>query len=235
MPSGRMLFCSSGKTRFFHGGEARPEISVSPVLSWEHNCVFEESPLDLKTKLCVRVCTRASVGTFPYSSLRKSKLAIYSNVLSQVPSEWFTSHDPRSSPPWRAGTGHSPHPAGDVQAQRGRETHQKLWTLRTSSLLPLNITSWENSHSMWGQGPPFTAEGRHGPREPPTPPHTLPHPCTGPEGLPGEEVAGGVLASLLCPSSSPPRPRDEQPPSPGADQGMVRLWTGQEEASMHGI
>lgn len=155
MTSGRMLFCSSGKTRFFHGGEARPEISVSPVLSWEHNCVFEESPLDLKTKLCVRVCTRASVGAFPYSSLRKSKLAIYSNVLSQVPSEWFTSHDPRTSPPWRAGAGHRPHPAGDVQAQRGRETHQKLWTLQTSSLLPLNITSWENSHSHVVPRPTF--------------------------------------------------------------------------------
>lgn len=49
-------------------------------------------------KLCVRVCTRASVGAFPYSSLRKSKLAIYSNVLSQVPSEWLTSHDPCVSP-----------------------------------------------------------------------------------------------------------------------------------------
>ena len=65
LPSGRMLFCSSGKTRFFHGGEARPEISVSPVLSWEHNCVFEESPLDLKTKLCVRVCGHSITQPHP--------------------------------------------------------------------------------------------------------------------------------------------------------------------------
>lgn len=41
--------------------------------------------------------------------------------------------------------------------------------------------------------------------EPPTPSHCLTL-CTEPEGLPGEDAVGGALASLLCPSGSPPPP-----------------------------
>lgn len=63
--------------RFFHGGEARPGISLGPQLSWEYNWVFKESLQELKAKLRMRVYMPESRGMFQYASLRKSMLPIY--------------------------------------------------------------------------------------------------------------------------------------------------------------